>query len=101
MAADPTLKVRLGLVVRRKRERLGVTQEEFADSIGLTTPYYGKIERGLQNITLWNMQRVASGLNVMLSGLLREAELLDLSRALRLPHSPPRMGRPKGRKSGH
>jgi len=101
MAADPTLKVRLGLVIRRTRERLGLTQEEFADSVGLTTPYYGRIERGSQNVTLWNMQRVAAGLDAPLSFLLKEAESLELTRALRSPHNPPRLGRPKGRRSGH
>lgn len=98
MATDPTLKVRLGLVVRRRRERLGITQEEFADSLGLTTSYYGKIERGLQNITLGNLQRVADGLRVAVSSLIKDAEGLDWDKALLTPHRPPRVGRPKGRR---
>lgn len=100
MTADPTLKVRLGLAIRRRRERLTMSQEEFAGSIGLHTPYYGKIERGAQNITLLNLQRVAVGLKIPVSSLLKEAEQLDLAKALRAPHSPPRVGRPKGRRSG-
>lgn len=80
---------------------MGLTQEQFAESIGLTTPYYGRIERGSQNVTLWNFQRVAAGLNAALSALLREAETLDLQKAIRAPHSPPRVGRPKGRRSGY
>jgi len=101
MTADPNLKVRLGLVIRRRRERMGLTQEQFADAVGMTTPYYGKIERGGQNLTLWNIQRVAAGLDAALSALLKDAENLDLEKALRTPHKPPQVGRPKGRRSNY
>jgi transcriptional regulator with XRE-family HTH domain len=101
MTADTMLKVRLGLVIRQRRERLRMTQEEFADSIGMHTPYYGQIERGRQNITLWNLQRVATGLRTSASKLLRAAEHLNLPNALLKPHRPPRVGRPPGRRSGY
>ena len=101
MSPDTTLKVRLGFIIRRRRERLGLTQEEFADSIGLHTPYYGQIERGKQNVTLWNLQRVAAGLNVPVASLLKSAEELDLAKASAMPHRPPRVGRPPGRRSGY
>lgn len=101
MTPDPSLKVRLGLAVRRRRERLGLTQEEFADSIGVQTAYYGQLERGRQNVTLWNLQRVAAGLGVSVSALLRVAETLDLSVAARTLHKPPRVGRPRGKSAGN
>ena len=101
MSPDPTLKIRLGLVIRRRRERMTLTQEEFADSIGMHTPYYGQIERGRQNVTLWNLQRVAAGLSLSVAMLLRSAERLDLAKASRRPHQPPRVGRPRGRRSGY
>jgi transcriptional regulator with XRE-family HTH domain len=101
MTPDPTLKVRLGLAIRQRRERLGLTQEEFADAVGLHTPYYGQVERGQQNVTLWNLQRVAAGLELSVSDLLKAAERLDLAKALRTPHRPPRVGRPPGRRSGY
>jgi len=101
MTVDTTLKVRLGLVIRQRRERLRMTQEEFADSIDMHTPYYGQLERGRQNVTLWNLQRVASGLSIPVSSLLKAAELLNLAKALASPHRPPRRGRPPGRRSGY
>jgi len=101
MTPDANLKIRLGLVIRRHRERLGFTQEEFADANGLHTPYYGGIERGRHNLTLWNLQRVASGLELTVSALLKEAERLDLDKTLARPHRPPRVGRPRGRRSGY
>ncbi|HEY0231007.1 MAG TPA: helix-turn-helix transcriptional regulator [Dokdonella sp.] len=93
------LLLRLGYVIRRHRERLQFSQEGFADVIGVHRTYYGNIERSKQNPTLWNLQRIASGLHVALSVLLAEAEALDLDRAVREPPMPPRRGRPPGKKS--
>lgn len=90
---------RLGHVIRRHRERLHFSQEGFADLIGVHRTYYGAVERGKQNPTLWNLQRIATGLGIKLSALLEEAETLDLERAVREPHVPPRRGRPLGSRS--
>ena len=90
------LLIRLGYVIRRHRERLKHTQESFADLVGIHRTYYGNIERSKQNPTLWNLQRIAIGLQTALSELLAEAERLDLESAVREPHMPPRRGRPRG-----
>lgn len=90
------LPLRLGLVIRRHREALVLTQEEFADAHGFNVPYYGAVERGVQNLTLLNLARLARGLGVMPSVLLKQAEDLDLARAIQEPPRPPRRGRPKG-----
>ncbi|HEY0179789.1 MAG TPA: helix-turn-helix transcriptional regulator [Dokdonella sp.] len=93
------LQVRLGYVIRRHRESQQYSQEGFADTIGVHRTYYGDIERGKQNPSLWNLQRVALGLKLLLSQLVVEAEQLDLERASREPPSPPRRGRPRGSRS--
>ena len=93
------LLIRLGYVVRRHRERLKYSQESFADLVGVHRTYYGNIERSKQNPTLWNLQRIATGLQIALSELIAEAEALDLDRAVREPPSPPRRGRPRGSSS--
>jgi transcriptional regulator with XRE-family HTH domain len=93
------LQLRLGYVIRRHRERLQFSQEGFADVIGVHRTYYGNIERSKQNPTLWNLQRIALGLQVALSSLLAEAEALDLERMVREPPVPPRRGRPRGTRS--
>jgi transcriptional regulator with XRE-family HTH domain len=41
-----TIQRRLGGVVRARREALKVSQEHFADSIGMHRAYYSSIERG-------------------------------------------------------
>lgn len=93
------LLLRLGYVIRRHRERLKFSQEGFADHIGVHRTYYGNIERSKQNPTLWNLQRIAQGLGTALSRLVAEAEALDIDRAVREPHMPPRRGRPRGSRS--
>ena len=83
-------------VIRQSRERLKVTQEGFAADAGLDRAYYGQVERGRQNLTLWNLQRIALTLGVRASQLLARAERLDLDKARRSGPRPPRVGRPKG-----
>jgi len=98
MVPDQLL-LRLGRVIRRQREELKVSQEEFADAHGINRTHYGAIERGRQNLTVMNLARVATGLGRSPSLLFREAERLDLDKALKEPPRPPRRGRPAGAKS--
>ncbi|HSS06334.1 MAG TPA: helix-turn-helix transcriptional regulator [Rhodanobacteraceae bacterium] len=93
------LQRRLGLVVRRHRERLKYSQEAFAGAADIHRTYYGNIERGTQNFSMEYLLKISLILNVPLSKLFEEAETLDLPSAVREPHSPPRVGRPPGRKS--
>lgn len=88
--------IALGLVIRRHREDRKLTQEAFAHENGLTQSYYGKIERGDHNLTLWNLLRIAQGLGLQLSKLLRDAEKLNVAQALAKGPNPPRRGRPPG-----
>jgi XRE family transcriptional regulator, regulator of sulfur utilization len=93
------LQQRLGLVIRRHRERLKFSQEEFAAVADVHRTYYGNIERGTQNYSIDYLLRISKALNVPISQLTLEAETLDLPNAVMEPHSPPRIGRPPGRKS--
>ncbi len=95
MTPDHLLR-RLGLVIRRHREALKLTQEEFSDAHGINRTYYGAVERGSQNLTLLNLARLAQSLQMSPSSLMKEAEELDLVQAERIPPCPPRRGRPKG-----
>ena len=42
---------KLGSNIRRAREERGFTQEAFAQEIGIDRAYYGRIERGLINLS--------------------------------------------------
>jgi transcriptional regulator with XRE-family HTH domain len=73
MTAD-SIQVRLAKAVRRRREALGISQEAFADKIGLHRTYVGSVERGERNVSLVNLERIAIGLGVALSSLFADAE---------------------------
>jgi len=63
-----------GAAVRRRRVALGVSQEKLADRAGLHRTYVGDVERGLRNISLTNIVRLAAALGCRASDLLRDAE---------------------------
>jgi transcriptional regulator with XRE-family HTH domain len=88
--------VALGLVIRRRRENLKISQEAFAASRHMGHSYYNAVERGNHNLTLWNLFRIAEGLGVSATQLLHEAEHLNVDEALQQPPQPPRRGRPRG-----
>jgi transcriptional regulator with XRE-family HTH domain len=63
----------LGRAVHRQRIELGISQEDFADQVGLDRTYVSGIERGLRNPTLLVLLRLARVLKIPVSRLL-EAE---------------------------
>jgi transcriptional regulator with XRE-family HTH domain len=60
------IRVRFGRAVRRIREEQGINQEEAAERCGLHRTYYSGIERGVRNVSLVNIERVAKGLKTSL-----------------------------------
>lgn len=69
----------LGSAIRAYRQRLGLSQERFAGLIELHRTYVGAIERGERNPSFRNLVKIATGLGIPLSELLREAEKLNSS----------------------
>jgi transcriptional regulator with XRE-family HTH domain len=70
----------LGRRVRQLRLRRGFSQEAFADHCGVHRTFMGTIERGESNLSLQNLARIASGLEITLaklfSGIERQAAQL-------------------------
>lgn len=54
------------------RAKLDLSQEELADLAGLHRTYVGSVERGERNISIDNMERLASALNIDIKELLRD-----------------------------
>jgi transcriptional regulator with XRE-family HTH domain len=65
------VRVRFGRAVRHKRNKLGVSQEEFADKCGLDRTYIGGIERGERNVALQNIEKIAKAFGASLSEMFR------------------------------
>ena len=64
----------LGRVVLRRRERLGLSQEKFAYGAGIDRRYMSDIERGVTNVSLEMVERLATGLDITASRLIADAE---------------------------
>ncbi len=68
------IRERFGLAVKDRREALGLTQEEFAERAGIHRTYLSDIERGTRNVSLVNIERVASALALRISELFQAVE---------------------------
>jgi transcriptional regulator with XRE-family HTH domain len=66
------VRVRFGKALRSRRQKLGVSQEEFADRCGLDRTYVGGIERGERNVALVNIEKIARAFRIPLFELFRD-----------------------------
>lgn len=65
-----------GSAVRAVRGRQGISQEKLAELSELDRTYISGIERGVRNVGILNVYRVAAALGVKPSELFRTAEQL-------------------------
>jgi transcriptional regulator with XRE-family HTH domain len=63
-----------GAAVRRHRERLGLSQEAFADRAGIHRTYVSSIELGKVQVSIGVAQQLAETLGIPLSKIWREIE---------------------------
>ena len=73
-AGDPVL-VALGAAIRKARKLRSMSQETLAYDSGVERAYMGSIERGMQNVSLMTLARIASALGSPLSALIADAGL--------------------------
>ncbi len=70
-----TMVERIGDALRKRRESLGVSQEAFADRIGMHRTYYSALERGESNLTIRTLEKVCAGLRAKLWEVFKDAEI--------------------------
>lgn len=63
--------MRFGKALRQRRNKLGVSQEAFADMCELDRTYIGGIERGERNVALVNIEKIARTLRISVAELFR------------------------------
>ena len=63
------IRIRFGRAIRRIREEQEINQEEAAERCGLHRTYYSGVERGVRNVSLVNLEKIAKGLKTSLPGL--------------------------------
>ncbi len=61
--------------MRSVRREQGYSQERLAARVGLDRSYYGAIERGEYKVSVSVAEKIAGGLDLKLSELLRRARL--------------------------
>jgi len=62
---------RVGINIRKMREKKSLSQEKLAFEASLHRAYIGQIERAEKNIGLKNLEIIAKALNVNISELLK------------------------------
>jgi transcriptional regulator with XRE-family HTH domain len=67
MAED--LLVRLGARIRKLRKKRGWTQVDMAEKVGIDRSFLADVERGKRNVSILNLEIIASGLNMSLAQL--------------------------------
>lgn len=61
---EGALQLSVGRSLRDIRLSRGMSQEDFADSLGVHRTYLGALERGERNITLRSLERIAGQLGI-------------------------------------
>ena len=68
---------KIGNRIRELRTQTGLSQEKFAQKIGMDRTYYASVEAGTRNISLQNIKKIADGFNVSISELFTLTEKID------------------------
>lgn len=62
--------IKLGLLIRSKRESRGLTQLELAEKSNMDRNYIGMLERGERNPSYLSLQKIARGLGIPVNQLI-------------------------------
>jgi transcriptional regulator with XRE-family HTH domain len=82
--AHPLLQT-LGLTIRSLRRERGLSQEALADLAQIDRSYMSSVERGLRNISVLNIARIAKALDVPVRDLLGPREVVRTTAAIPVP----------------
>lgn len=74
-------RARLAKNLRLLRARDGLSQEALADLVDLHRTYVGSIERSERNVSLDNVEKLATALKIDICELLSESLIFDQSNA--------------------
>lgn len=68
---------KFGLVIKKLREEVGISQEKFALLIEMDRTYYASVEAGKRNISLQNIYKIAKGFGIPVSKIFQRVEELE------------------------
>ena len=58
--------------IRELRSHTGLSQEKFAQKIGMDRTYFASVELGKRNTSIVNIEKIANGLDVSLSEFFKD-----------------------------
>ena len=70
----PDIRERFGAAIQERRNALGLTQEDLADKARIHRTYLSDVERGTRNLSLINIERLATALEMSLAELFASVE---------------------------
>ncbi|HZT78325.1 MAG TPA: helix-turn-helix transcriptional regulator [Vicinamibacterales bacterium] len=91
-ASHPLLRT-IGATLRSLRRERGLSQEALADLADIDRSYMSGVERGLRNISVLNLERLAKALDVPIVALIEPAAAAHAA-VRALPPLRPEMARP-------
>jgi transcriptional regulator with XRE-family HTH domain len=68
------LQQRIGNALRSRREAIDISQENFAEQVGMHRTYYSAIERGLKNVRMETLERLCAALKTKMWEVVKDAE---------------------------
>lgn len=71
------LPVRIGYIIQQKRKQLGLTQNELAGKTRFSKYMISKIESGMHDTKITEIQRLAFGLETSVKNIIAEASSLE------------------------
>ena len=63
---------KIGNRIRELRTQIGLSQEKFAQKIGMDRTYFASVELGKRNISIVKKKKIANGLEISLSELFKD-----------------------------
>ena len=64
LVVDPDIRRTAGLRIKELRGERGLSQERFANAIGIARTYLAEVENGKRNVSLVNLEKIIKGLGV-------------------------------------
>ena len=89
--ADPLLRT-IGLTIRALRRERGLSQETLAALAHIDRSYMSSVERGLRNVSVLNVARIAAALDVPVRDLLGPREVVRSGAPASAPQRRPASG---------
>ncbi len=63
---------KLGAAVKKHRQVLGISQEQFANKYEIGRAYYGNIEQGRVNVSIFKLHQICQHLEIDISTLFQD-----------------------------